>query len=99
MQRPHLPDVRAGSEDRMDVRPTPSGFTPRPPTTSRARGATPASPNRPVGTPPAAGDEMGLDRVELSPAALELSARLDDAVPVAPELSADRTRQVAERMT
>lgn len=84
----------------MDVRSTPSGMTPRPPLAGRTRhtGA-PASPSRPVGTPPAAGDEMTLDRVELSPAAIELNAALEHGPAPTGGLTEQRARQVAERMT
>jgi hypothetical protein len=80
----------------VDIRSTPSGYSPKT-QTGRAREANAPAAPRP-GTPPAApSDETKVDRVEISAAAIELNARLARAESTG-GLSPERIRQLAGRM-
>ena len=80
----------------MDIRSTPSGYTPKA-QTGRARDAAPASSARSTGPAPAPADETPVDRVELSPAARELNARLGGGDPSG-GLTAARIRELVGRL-
>jgi hypothetical protein len=80
----------------VDIRSTPSGYSPKT-QTGRARESAPNAAARPGSAPAGSPDEAPVDRVELSSAARELSARLDDAS-AAGGLSPERMREIAGRM-
>jgi hypothetical protein len=80
----------------VDIRSTPSATT-RQTGAGRARDAAPAAAPRAATNPPAPAAGPPVDRVELSAAARELNARLD-AAQATGGLSAERTRQLAERI-
>jgi hypothetical protein len=80
----------------VDIRSTPSGLTPQA-QSGRARGATPAAAPRPGAPPATPADAASVDRVELSPAARELNARLESGAAEG-GLSPERLRQITGRM-
>ena len=85
-------------EGTVDIRSTQAGYSNKT-RSGRARDAAPTAPVRPATTPAsAAPDAAPVDRVELSPAARELSARLASGPDAAGDLSADRLRELTGRM-
>jgi hypothetical protein len=80
----------------VDIRSTPSGYTPKT-QTNRTRDAAPAAPSRPGASPAGPVEEAPVDRVELSSAARELNQLLESGQ-AAEGLSAARIQQLAGRM-
>ena len=80
----------------MDIRSRASGYSPNA-QLGRTRDAGAAAATRPAAAAPGSAEDSQVDRVELSGAARELSARLANGEPDA-ALSAERIRQIATRM-
>ena len=80
----------------MDIRSTPSGYSPKT-QSGRTRETTPAATTRPGAAPTGPAEDTVVDRVELSNAARELNERLAHGESTG-GLSPERIRQLASRM-